>query len=392
MNKFRFGIISIALFFFFISLSIFFAFNSNCDAESTNSVLANSYLEKYDISNVPFDELMSKLDVINSNVINNRITLNINNKYYDYSLNEMGISLNTESLYKTIISNKTNLNINIYNFKYKVDYEGLKEFLVNLKTTVDLEPTKGNLEMGEDHILRYVNEQVGYSLDVDKSFEILSNEFSNSVYSPKIDLVGEEVYTDDPLRLVNTKISSFTTTFDTSVKRKYNLYAAANYTTGSILMPGEVFSYWEKAGPFNKKGYVAYLGVLGNGVCQVASTIYDAELLAGLQTITRYEHPDMVPYVKGGLDATVSSSPTFVADFKFKNNLDAPIYLSVYAEDNKIIAEIWSYENATNGLTYDLESIRRGFGSYDAYRHAYNENGELVRTDYLGHSHYYTDI
>ena len=77
---------------------------------------------------------------------------------------------------------------------------------------------------------------------------------------------------------------------------------------------------------------------------------------------------------------------------KFRNNLNVPIYLSVYAEENRLVAEIWSYENATNGLRYELESVRRGYGSYDAYRHVFNEKGEEVRTDYLGRSHYFKEV
>ena len=393
MNRFRLGVLSLLLGLTFLSLAVFLFNTKNAEAVSTDHVLNNSYLEKYDISNIPFDQLMNKLNDINNSVVNNSVILNINNQYYTYSLNDMGISLNTESLYKSIVSNDSfDEDQNVYNFKYKIDSEKLKSFLMNVKSSVDIVPSKGILEMGEDHILRYVNEEVGYSLNIDKSYDILLKEFSKSVYYPKIDLVGDKVYTDDPLRQVNTKISSYTTYFDNTVKRKYNLYTAANYTTGTILMPGEVFSYWQKAGPYNKAGYVSYLGILGNGVCQVATTIYDAELLAGLDTVTRYEHPEMVPYSPGGLDATVSSTPSFIADFKFRNNLDVPIYLSVYAEDNRLVAEIWSYENATNGLRYEIESVKLGYGSYDAYRHVYNENGVEVRTDYLGRSHYLKEL
>ena len=393
MSKFKFGILFLVLGLVFMFSAIFLLNTNKAEAVSTTHVLENSYLEKYDISNIPFDELMTKLDDINKSVSNDSVILNVNGQYYTYSLNEIGVSLNVESLYKSIVSNKSSdEQQNVYNFKYKVDNDKVKAFLNDLKTKVDVAPVNGTLEMGEDHILRYVNETVGFSLNVDKSYDILVKEFSKNAYYPKIDLVGDKVYTDDPLKPLNTKISSYTTYFDNTVKRKFNLIAAAGYTTGTILYPGEVFSYWQKAGPYNKPGYVAYMGVKGNGVCQVATTIYDAELLGGLETVTRYEHPDLVTYSPGGLDATVSSSPEFIADFKFKNNLSAPIYLSVYVEDNRVVAEIWSYENATNGLRYEIESVKRAYGSYDAYRHVFNAQGEEVRTDYLGRSHYYKEL
>ena len=65
---------------------------------------------------------------------------------------------------------------------------------------------------------------------------------------------------------------------------------------------------------------------MGNGVCQVASTIYNVSLLAGLPTVERYSHERQMVYVKGGLDATVSErAGKCRLDFRFKNNLAFPI-------------------------------------------------------------------
>ncbi len=106
MSKWKVGVLLILLGISFFSLALFFCVYTKTEAESTSTVLSNSYLEKFDISNVPYDILLEKLNDINNNVINNEITLNVNNNYYTYSLNDLGISLNTESLYKTIISYK----------------------------------------------------------------------------------------------------------------------------------------------------------------------------------------------------------------------------------------------------------------------------------------------
>ena len=128
----------------------------------------------------------------------------------------------------------------------------------------------------------------------------------------------------------------------------------------------------------------------GNGVCQVATTLYNAQLLAGLNTITRYNHGKKSVYVNGGLDATVAVTSGYVTDYKFKNNLDYPIYISAYTNGGKLTVDIWSNKDAKKGIEYKTESVRHGYGSYTAYRHAYKD-GKLIKTENLGNSYYFSE-
>ena len=82
--------------------------------------------------------------------------------------------------------------------------------------------------------------------------------------------------------------SSFMTKFNVwEGTRPTNLRTALNYINGAVVEPGEVFSYYKYAGPYNKKGYVFYYEFVGNGVCQIATTVYDAALLGGLEIVKR---------------------------------------------------------------------------------------------------------
>ena len=62
----------------------------------------------------------------------------------------------------------------------------------------------------------------------------------------------------------------------------------------------------------------------GGGVCQVASTIYNAALYAEMDVTDRMEHRYLVSYVPGGLDATVYWG---VQDFCFVNTTEYPIQI-----------------------------------------------------------------
>lgn len=365
-------------------------------------VLENTYIGEYDISRTNLSELKDTILEIEDDILSQKITILVNDNEYDFSLKEVGIIINKKELEKMIMdyendtdyfSRYNNISSGEYekksfDYRYDVDQLVMYNFLLELSKKTDIKAKKGKLSMNSNKELTYINEVVGFSLDIKKSFEILKNNFSNTNFSKQIELIGTDVYENDKLKLINKKISSFSTSYDTSLRRKYNLETAAGYINGTILYPGDTFSFFSKAAPFNKPGYVYYDGVLANGVCQVATTLYNAQLLAGLKTVTRYNHGKLPPYVKGGLDATVAQVKTYITDYKFQNNFKYPVYISAYTKNGKVIVDIWSNENATNGIVYKTESVKIGYLSFSAYRYGYKD-GKQVSKEYLGNSYYY---
>ncbi len=133
-------------------------------------------------------------------------------------------------------------------------------------------------------------------------------------------------------QLFSAELSSYSSKYSTSTaNRAFNVSRAAASVNGTILMPGEVFSYNETIGnPSLANGYkIASVyengrqteGV-GGGVCQVSSTLYSAVLYANLEIVERRSHSLTVAYVPKGQDATVSYG---AVDFKFRNNTENPI-------------------------------------------------------------------
>lgn len=369
-----------------------------------DKVQDNSYVDKYDISKVSLCDIDEILLKIEDSIIDEDITLIINDKKYTYKIKDLGVGINKEKLVNEILEyeesldyytiyNSTTKNTfekKVYDYEFELDDEKLNSFFSELKKVVDKAPIKGKLVMNKNRNLEYVEEVAGYSLSIQENIEIIKQNFLRKDYDKELVLLGKVQYVEDELKTINTKLSSYTTSFDDTQERKYNLIAGAGYIDGTIVYPNEVFSFYEKAGPFNKKGYVWYLGVIGNGVCQVATTVYNAQLLAGLKTVTRYNHGNLPVYVPGGLAATVSASKTFIADYRFKNNYDYPVYISAYVNKNQLTVEFWSNNLATNGLSFKLESVKLGYGSYQAYRYTY-KNDILVDKEFLGNSYYYSE-
>ena len=127
-------------------------------------------------------------------------------------------------------------------------------------------------------------------------------------------------------------ISSYSTKYDASnVNRSGNLKIAADKINGTVLMPGEEFSYNEVVGKRTiEEGYRnakiyengQVVDGLAGGICQISSTLYNAVLLANLEITERRNHSYTTSYVPAGRDATVVYG---TQDFKFKNSRTYPI-------------------------------------------------------------------
>jgi len=128
-----------------------------------------------------------------------------------------------------------------------------------------------------------------------------------------------------------------------------NAGRAALDLTGRIISPGAVFSFNDNVGARDTmKGYrpapmINDRGELsdipGGGICQVATTIYNAALEAGLEIVERHPHSRSVSYVPPGRDATIL---TWRKDLKVRNPHSYPLMLRVEVTGNRLTAGFWS--------------------------------------------------
>ena len=175
----------------------------------------------------------------------------------------------------------------------------------------------------------------GVDFDVEAAKELLKEDKDEyviklTITKPEITLdeIGTEAFPD--------QLSTFTTRYDVSdVDRSTNLRLASEKINGTVLAPGETFSYNKTvgartvaAGYKNAKVYESGKVVdgIGGGICQVSSTLYNAALLANLEIVERRNHQFVTSYVGAGRDATVVYGQT---DFKFKNTRKYPIRIVV---------------------------------------------------------------
>ncbi len=367
-----------------------------------NKIYPNVYVNDYDISNVSRDEVVNKVNVI-AQVINEEvITFTVNSKEYKISLKDLGVTLNKDALSNKILTYNNNMNSfdklksimskkkTVFNYELTYSKDAIVKYLNDLKKEVDTKGIKGKLVMDKDKNLSYKKSTPAFSLNVNESAKKIEDDLEKIISTGKATLVGEykALGEDKLLSTIDTKVSSFSTSYNTKVSRAKNIAAAAGYLDGIILKPGQVFSFYKYAGPYNKKGYVYYDSILANGVCQVVSTVYNTTLLGGLKVVERYSHERKMTYVPGGLDATTASKANgAVIDYKFKNTYDYPIYISAYTRNGKVTVEFWSNSRAKDGKTYKTESVKIGYNAYKAYLLVFKD-GKQIDKKFVNNTYY----
>ncbi|EPZ52708.1 MULTISPECIES: VanW family protein [Alicyclobacillus] len=129
--------------------------------------------------------------------------------------------------------------------------------------------------------------------------------------------------------------------FHASPTQAKNIELVARRLNGTVVAPGETFSYNKHLGPYTAaNGYGwgrAFLEdrivpSMGGGVCQGASTLYSALLRTDLPIVERHQHGLTVPYLPPGEDATVSE-PTL--DFQFRNDTARPIVIGAATDQEE---------------------------------------------------------
>lgn len=165
--------------------------------------------------------------------------------------------------------------------------------------------------------------------------------------------IGTEAFPD--------KLATYSTSYASSnANRSTNIALAASKINGTVLMPGEEFSFNGTVGKRTaangfKTATVYSNGQVttdyGGGICQVSSTLYNTVLKANLEITNRVNHTFTVGYVPIGLDATVSwGSP----DFKFKNNRSYPIKIVATTSNKRLTISVFGLKE---DVEYEVELV-----------------------------------
>ena len=242
----------------------------------------------------------------------------------------------------------------------------VNEFLATIEKDINKSPINATVAINTEGIPKINADAKGYTLDKVSLFNMIEDDIKSgtdkniNITAPVSNI--EATVTENELSPINSCISTFSTSFQTSsLTRANNINICVNAINGKILMPGETFSFNGVVGERTKeRGYMEAPVIVGNkvesglggGICQVSSTLYNAVLRTGIQRIERKSHSLPSSYVGLGLDATIDWGNI---DFKFENTFNYPIYIQSKIENKNIYISL--YSNAElNKKKYQIEN------------------------------------
>lgn len=146
-------------------------------------------------------------------------------------------------------------------------------------------------------------------------------------------------------------------------QRDENINVATDYLTGTLVRPGEEFSFNEAIGVINKERGFVESGVIvngrastgdGGGVCQVSTTVFRATIQAGLPITDWAEHTQRLPIYEqdgwtAGFDASIlqwaGGDPAEWGDFKFLNDTGGYLLIQAWNDYPYNIVEIYGNDD-----------------------------------------------
>jgi len=230
----------------------------------------------------------------------------------------------------------------------------IEEILTDLsKKASTIEPQDARLDLVNGEIV-IEKEITGKAIDIEESKKLIEKDVLGFVLAAKsapekIEIVAKlknpEVTAKD-LEKYTTLLGTFSTNLSGSSGRVANITLSAKTIDGTVLKPGDTFSFNKVVGPrTTERGYRIAPVIsdgqsvpgIGGGICQTSTTLYNAVLYSNLKVVERRPHTIPSSYVPSGRDATVSYGST---DFKFQNDRDSDIMLFTRVANGKITATI----------------------------------------------------
>ncbi len=254
------------------------------------------------------------------------------------------------------------------------------DYLIRLATATNIEPVDAKFEFGDDNKAAVFRQSVqGKRFNIAKSATATINALRENKTSVQltVDIVEPEITLEKVNNLgIETLLAKGESDFHGSTNaRIHNIKTGASKFNGSIIKPGEEFSFNNILGEVNEKtGYQPELVIkggqtipeYGGGLCQLSTTVFRAAILAGLPITERRPHSFPVKYYNPqGFDATIYPG---VTDLKFINNTREHILLQTRIEGTKLFVELYGSSDGRR-VTMDgpYQYDQKANGSLKAY-------------------------
>lgn len=262
--------------------------------------------------------------------------------------------------------------------EFKIDGGAVEEFVTTQCQPFMREAVDASI-VRENGAFVVTPSQDGISVDLAATISQLNEALKKGLAEPVLVEAAvtetQPARTTEMLSTIQDVLGTFSTDFSSSgASRSKNLQVGSGKINGSVLMPGETLSGYECMHPFTTaNGYAAagayengqVVDSVGGGVCQIATTLYNAALLAEMEITQRQNHSMIVSYVKPSNDAAIAGT---YKDIKITNPYDTPLYIeggvsgktltfTIYGKETRPANRTIKYVSETLGVTDPGEPI-----------------------------------
>ncbi len=214
----------------------------------------------------------------------------------------------------------------------------------------------------EDNTIKRSDEINGQTLKNDEMLKVLKEKVEEFNYNNiEVDAIVDTILpkvTRTSLIKINGILSSssfykYQYNYNTNIFS--NIEIVSNRLNGKLIYPGDEFSFNETIGDpaFSETiegfsdGKFKLVKKMVNGIevedyfgiSEAATVLFDSLLKAGIVPTERCKADEPIDYTMFGLEAIIKYG---IADLKFKNNFESPIYIQSETENGKLAINIYS--------------------------------------------------
>lgn len=274
-----------------------------------------------------------------------------------------------------------------------LDKKRIKEYLVEITSTINSYPIDAQLETKGNQATVFVPDQEGYGIDIDKTLEQLIQNITAKPPVKKTYVTAQKLLPKITLDQtnglgINVLLGQGASNFYGSPKNRiHNIKIGTAKFNGLILNPGEEFSFNNLLGGSGaEQGFLPELVIkknetlpeYGGGLCQVSTTFFRAAVKSGLKITERSPHAFPVQYYNPqGFDATIYEPHP---DLRFINNTPNHLLIETKFQGYQLIFNFYGTDDGRETKVkgpYILESNKDGSMKTILYQEIY-QDGQLI--------------
>lgn len=347
-------------------------------ADYEHVFLKNTYISGLDVGELSPEEAENHLVTHYLNdILKQELSVSFTENVFKISLSDLFETSNLSDIIQDAFNTTNELSIiekfrllldeTSKDYKIALDFNdsAINLFIQEIATAMNEQASNAIVDITPTGDIYVIPDSVGFAVDQTALKEAIYTALTHlndfNIDSTQISSVITPKITEEDVSAIDTLVSSSSTLYSGSTGKATNINLGASHLDGTLIMPGETFSFNTLIGDTTlEKGYVdgptiingQLASSIGGGICQVSSTLYNAVLGLGLNSVQRQPHSKPVTYLPLGLDASISWD---TLDYQFKNTLEYPIYIQAYTTQDTLHINLYS-NKALVGKTYKLKS------------------------------------